>query len=136
MHFCSYCWHHDPQYRDPQPNGLAYTSKVLIARSVLELPPIITHQGHPFTFFHPCLRVSLPTTAEANASSDSNLHSSSGASILLELRCSFQTSSSTSDGKPRKQQPRAGNALMVAPRACSPRSAPKVQQGGVLCIQV
>lgn len=116
---------------------LAPQSKVLVAQSVLELSPIVTHRGHPLTFCHPCVTVNLPAIARPKASSDSNLLSTSGVRILLELRCAFQGLNSISNGKPREENiHHVGNEPMVAPRTARPHSSPNVQQGGALCIQV
>lgn len=114
--------------------GLLVNLKVLVAQSVLELPPIVTHRGHPLTFCHPCVTAGLPATAGAKASSDSNLPSSPGVRIILELRCAFQVLNITSDGKQREQT--IHHEPMVATRTVGPCTSPNVQRGGALCIQV
>ncbi|CAN0000460.1 unnamed protein product, partial [Pylaiella littoralis] len=113
-----------------------FRGQVVAARSALELPPIITNQGRPLTFSHPCPTVSIPAPSGESSFPDSKLHSSLGTSILLEVRCSFQFTNNSNGGEPETQQLHAGNSPVVAPRAFSPDLAPKVQRGGVICIQV
>lgn len=111
--------------------------QTMVAQSVLELPPIITRQGRPLAFLHPCLSAGLSLSS---AGSPKPLPTSkiSGNRVFLDLRCSFEgsTDRSTSRDKSERQHPEACNVLAGASRETMPRVVPSVRQGGVLCFQV
>lgn len=98
--------------------------QTVIARSVLELPPIIAHRGRPLAFVYPCLSVVLPTPKIP------------GDRIFLDLRCSFEVSSATICGRTERQHHEIGNAFAGSPREPIPRVVPNRLHGGVLCVEV
>ncbi|CAM9315535.1 unnamed protein product [Ectocarpus fasciculatus] len=109
-----------------------FRGQALAARSVLELPPIIAHQGHPLEFSHPCFGARLPTPGETDASFTPKENVDSGGTIRLDLRCSFTVSTDTASCQ---KGGRRHAAVGDAPKISRPRSAPE-NQGGTLYIQV
>ncbi|CAM9284052.1 unnamed protein product [Ectocarpus sp. 4 AP-2014] len=110
-----------------------FRGQTLAARSVLELPPIIAHQGHPLKFFHPCFGARLPTATEVNASFTPKDNVGSGRTIHLDLRCSFAVSTNTASCQNRGWRHAVNGD---EPKIFRPRSAPKQEQARTLCIQV
>lgn len=108
---------------------LGRRKQTLIARSVLELPPIIKHQDGALAFCHPCFRIGLPKT---RALKPSNSKNSDANVLLLDLRCSYNTNG----GERKRQRLQVRNALTVAPGVSRPPSETNILRGGVLFIQV
>ncbi|CAN0230729.1 unnamed protein product, partial [Ectocarpus sp. 12 AP-2014] len=108
-----------------------FRGQTLAARSVLELPPIIAHQGHPLTFSHPCFGARLPMAGETNASFTPKGNVDSGGTIHLDLRCCFTVSTNTASCQKGGWR---HAAIGDEPKVSRPRSARKQNQ--TLCIQV
>ncbi|CAM9960681.1 unnamed protein product [Scytosiphon promiscuus] len=111
-----------------------FRGQTLIARSVLELPPLVAREG-PLAFTLPCLRVrkrepSVPITANSNSDSDD--------AIFLDLQSSFRSHRRETPRGEERGAPNQGleNTSRLPSGAFRSRAMRNSLRGGMLFVQV